>query len=79
MTTHATQCSQCYRATPCVLLQGIGRATALVFARKGFNVVVAARDPTKLQYVADDCCQAAARQQAAIAVPTDVTNEVGAA
>ena len=38
-------------------------------------MVVAAREPTRLQYVADDCCQAAARQGAAMAVPTDVTVE----
>lgn len=40
-----------------LLGQGIGRATALLFAKKGFNVVVAARDLTKLEYVAHDCAQ----------------------
>ena len=39
------------------LLQGIGRATALLFARKGYNVVVAARDATKLAYVVEDCAK----------------------
>ncbi|GFH29637.1 uncharacterized protein HaLaN_28330, partial [Haematococcus lacustris] len=47
--------------------QGVGRATALLFARKGWNVVVAARDPAKLQYVADDCAAAAGRQGASLA------------
>lgn len=55
--------------------QGVGRATALLFARKGWNVVVAARDPAKLQYVADDCAAAAGRQGASLAVPCDVTDE----
>lgn len=49
------------------LAQGIGRATALLFARKGYNVVVAARDLTKLQYVADDCEQASGRQGSSMA------------
>lgn len=57
-------------------MQGIGRATALAFARKHYNVVVAARDPQKLQYVADDCCIAASRQGSSIAIPADVTNEM---
>ncbi|GIL79044.1 hypothetical protein Vretifemale_8448 [Volvox reticuliferus] len=55
--------------------QGIGRAAALVFARKGYNVVVAARDESKLGYVVEDCAQAAGRAGAALAVPTDVTQE----
>lgn len=55
--------------------QGIGRATALLFARKGFNVVVAARDLSNLQYVAHDCQQAALRQGASLAVQCDVTSE----
>lgn len=55
--------------------QGVGRATALLFAKKGFNVVVAARDMTKLQYVAHDCAQAAGRVGSSLAVQCDVTNE----
>jgi hypothetical protein len=43
--------------SPSTHMQGIGRATALLYAKKGFNVVVAARDLTKLQYVAYDCAQ----------------------
>lgn len=57
------------------LSQGIGRAAALLFAKKGFNVVVAARDMQKLQYVAQDCSQAAGRQGASLAVQCDVTSE----
>lgn len=49
--------------------QGIGRATALLFARKGYNLVLAARQPERLHAVAQEIhalgCQA-------IAVPTDV-------
>lgn len=56
-------------------MQGIGRATALLFAKKGYNVVVAARDADKLAYVAQDCAAAAGRTGAALAVPTDVTQE----
>ncbi|KAK9816654.1 hypothetical protein WJX72_003328 [[Myrmecia] bisecta] len=55
--------------------QGIGRATALLFARKGYNVVVAARQPERLQYVADDCKAAAGRNGASLAVPCDITKE----
>ncbi|KAG2434534.1 hypothetical protein HYH02_012201 [Chlamydomonas schloesseri] len=55
--------------------QGVGRAAALVFARKGYNVVVAAREPTRLQHVVEDCAAAAGRVGAAMAVPCDVTNE----
>ncbi len=57
--------------TPCTRgatrTQGIGRATALLFARKGYNVAVCARDPVKLQHVANDCAEAAGRQGASLA------------
>lgn len=55
----------------------MGRAAALLFARKGYNVVVAARDGAKLAYVVEDCAQAAGRAGSAMAVATDVT-QVGA-
>lgn len=61
------------RPSPVLAPQGVGRATALLFARKGWNVVVAARDATKLAYVVEDCAAAAGRAGAALAVPTDVT------
>lgn len=50
---------------------GIGRATALAFARKGADVVVAARRVEPLEATAADCRAAGAR---ALAVPTDVTD-----
>lgn len=55
--------------------QGVGRACAIKFAQKGYNVVVAARDPAKLRYVADDCAEIAGRQGASLAVTADVTKE----
>lgn len=49
--------------------QGIGKATALLFARKGYDVVLAARQAERLETVAEEVrllgCQA-------IAIPTDV-------
>ena len=49
--------------------QGIGKATARLFAKNGYNVVLAARNSERLQAVADEIrvqgCQA-------LAVPTDV-------
>jgi len=51
---------------------GIGRATALRFAEKGANVVLAARDPVALNETLTEIEQHGGR---AIAVPTDVTDE----
>lgn len=50
---------------------GIGRATAMTFAREGANVVVAARNAEALAQVVQDCEGIGAR---ALAVPTDVTD-----
>lgn len=50
---------------------GIGRATALAFARHGAKVVVAARRADLLKEVAQQCEQSGGR---ALAVPTDVTD-----
>ncbi len=50
---------------------GIGKATALAFARKGATVVVAARREEPLQQTARECVQLGAQ---ALAVPTDMTN-----
>ena len=50
---------------------GIGRATALAFARGGARVVLAARRADLLDEVAQDCEAAGAR---AVAVPTDVVD-----
>lgn len=49
---------------------GIGCATALAFARRGANLLLAARDPLALERAADACRRAGG---AALAVPTDVT------
>lgn len=51
---------------------GIGRATALEFARRGATVVLAARRSELLDEVANACEELGAR---ALAVPTDVTDE----
>ncbi len=52
---------------------GIGRATALEFARHGAHVVVAARRGNLLQDVAHECLQLSGKE--ALAIPTDVTDE----
>jgi short-subunit dehydrogenase len=51
--------------------QGIGKATALLFAREGYNLVLAARQADRLEAVASEI-QSLGR--AALAVPTDMTN-----
>lgn len=51
---------------------GIGRATALAFAREGAAVVVAARRPEPLAALVEECRALGA---SALAVPTDVTDE----
>ncbi|MDQ4140603.1 MAG: SDR family oxidoreductase [Bacteroidota bacterium] len=51
---------------------GIGRATALEFARNGISVVVAARSGEALDELVEKCTQWGVR---ALAVPTDVANE----
>jgi NADP-dependent 3-hydroxy acid dehydrogenase YdfG len=51
--------------------QGIGRETALLFARKGYNVVLAARHAERLEAVAQEI---RSMGQSALAIPTDVTD-----
>ncbi|HYG69391.1 MAG TPA: SDR family NAD(P)-dependent oxidoreductase, partial [Anaeromyxobacteraceae bacterium] len=51
---------------------GIGRATALEFARRGANVVVAARTASALREVAAECERFGVRARA---VETDVADE----
>lgn len=51
---------------------GIGRAAALMFAREGANVVLAARSDTLLQELASECENMGGN---AIAVPTDVGDQ----
>jgi short-subunit dehydrogenase len=50
---------------------GIGRATALAFARKGAHVVCAARRRTPLESLVEECREFGVH---AMAVPTDVTD-----
>ncbi|NJL87824.1 MAG: SDR family oxidoreductase [Leptolyngbyaceae cyanobacterium SM1_1_3] len=50
--------------------QGSGRATALLFAQKGYNVAIAARQLDRLEAVA---AEVRARGQQAIALSTDVS------
>jgi short-subunit dehydrogenase len=50
--------------------QGIGRATALLLARKGYNLALAARQQDRLEAVAH---QIQTQGGQALAVPTDVT------
>ena len=51
---------------------GIGRETALAFARAGARVILAARNETKLQEVAEEIARGTGR---ALPVPTDVTKD----
>lgn len=51
---------------------GIGKAAALLFAREGANVVLAARSETLLQEIASECESMGAQ---AIAVATDVSDK----
>jgi short-subunit dehydrogenase len=50
---------------------GIGKAAARAFARRGADLVLAARRPDALQDTADECWELGGR---AVAVPTDVTD-----
>lgn len=49
--------------------QGIGKATAFLFARKGYNVVLAARQADRLKAVAEELQRSG---HSALAIPTDV-------
>lgn len=57
--------------------QGIGKATALRFAREGYNVVLAARQPDRLEAAAEEIRSIQSscpdlRGHQALAIPTDV-------
>lgn len=51
--------------------QGIGKATALLFARQGYDIVLAARQPERLEAAATEV-ESLGRK--ALAIPCDVTN-----
>jgi NADP-dependent 3-hydroxy acid dehydrogenase YdfG len=51
---------------------GIGRATAIAFARIGSSVVLAARRESMLQQATDECRQVGGRAEVVV---TDVTDE----
>ena len=51
--------------------QGIGKATALLFARQGYDLVLAARQADRLESVAQEVQNLG---RAALSVPTDVRN-----
>lgn len=53
--------------------QGIGKATAFLFAQRGYRVVLAARHAERLQAVAQELRET---HHAAIAVPTDVRDPI---
>lgn len=55
--------------------QGVGREVALSMARKGYNVVVVARQPDRLQEVATLCGDLAKRPEAGMAYPADVSDD----
>eukprot|EP00798_Chlamydomonas_sp_ICE-L_P025602 gene25602-11254_t len=52
--------------------QGVGRATARMYAKEGYNVVVVARQPERLQEVAAECIGLNGRKDSALAIPMDV-------
>lgn len=64
------------RMIPTILItgasQGSGKATALLFAKKGYNVVLAARQADRLKEVADEI-QSLGR--ATLTLPTDVSDQ----
>lgn len=67
-----------YADLRCCDVQGIGRATALRFAKDGYNVVIVARPSTFLEKSERDVrdLQAAYRTfRDCVAVPCDITNE----
>jgi NADP-dependent 3-hydroxy acid dehydrogenase YdfG len=51
---------------------GVGRATALAFARRGWNVGLLARDPTGLESAGNEVDQAGGH---ALLIPADVADE----
>ncbi len=55
------------------LLQGVGRATAELFAKNGYNVVIAARNPQKLSEAMEQLSRRCAPGRACLGISTDIT------
>lgn len=54
--------------------QGVGKALGEILAANGYNVVLAARQPERLQSAADGCQRRASRADSlSMAVPCDIT------
>ena len=63
-----------YHCSFCHHVQGVGRATAELFAKNGYNLVIAARNPGKLedaQAQLERCC---APSRACLGIATDITD-----
>lgn len=58
-----------------MLSQGVGRATALLFAQNGYNVVIAARNPEKLSATEAELGRASQRGNVPAAISSDITDE----
>lgn len=54
--------------------QGVGRATARLFAQNGHNVVIAARNPEKLEAAHAEICRLSPAGSS-MALSTDITDE----
>lgn len=57
----------------------MGRATALLFAQNGYNVVIAARNPDKLRATEAELVSSATRGSVCSATSTDITDETAVA
>ena len=61
------------RLKECPILQGVGRATAELFAKNGYNVVIAARNPQKLSEAREQLSRRCAPGRACLGISTDIT------
>ena len=58
----------------CRHVQGVGRATAALFAKNGYNVVIAARNPDKLSAAQAQLERQCAPGRACLGIATDITD-----
>ena len=54
-------------------MQGVGRASAEIFAREGYNVVIAARNPEKILEAKAQLARYCAPGRACLGISTDIT------